>query len=84
MLKVTSQDFQRNTGQYQDQALKESVMITRYGREHLVLIGAAEYKALRKRARIVLGVEDLSEKDIEMISSASMSSEHDYLNDELK
>lgn len=83
MLKVTSQEFQRNTGLYQDQALKESITITRYGRDRLVLMDAEEYNQLRKRARIVLGVDALSADDIQHIESATMSEEHNHLNAEI-
>ena len=40
---VTAGDFQRNSGQYQDRALVEPVIITRNGRERTVLISADEY-----------------------------------------
>lgn len=83
MLKVTSKEFQRNTGLYQDQALKESVMITRYGRERLVLMDVEEYEQLRKRARIVLGINELSADDIKHIESSSMSTKHNHLNTEI-
>jgi hypothetical protein len=83
MLKVTSKDFQRNTGYYQDQALKEGVAITRYGRDHLVIIKAEEYYALRQRARTAMAVEEMSEADIQQLQDTHMSPEHDHLNTEL-
>lgn len=83
MLKITSQEFQRNTGLYQDQALKESVMITHYGRERLVLMDVREYKRLRKRARVVLAVEALSDDEIQHIELTTMAEKHNHLNTEI-
>jgi hypothetical protein len=83
MLKVTSKDFQRNTGYYQDQALKEGVAITRYGRDHLVIIKAEEYYALRQRARMAMTVGEMSEADIQQLQDTHMAREHDHLNTEL-
>lgn len=40
---VTSADFQRNIGLYQDEALKKPVAITKNGRPRTVLISAEEY-----------------------------------------
>jgi PHD/YefM family antitoxin component YafN of YafNO toxin-antitoxin module len=84
MLKVTSKDFQRNPGYYQDQALKEAVTITRYGRDRLVVVNAEEYHALRKRARLVLAAGEMPESDIHLLEQTSMTSEHEPLNDELE
>jgi prevent-host-death family protein len=84
VLKVTSKDFQRNPGYYQDQALKEAVTITRYGRDRLVVVSAEEYYALRKRARLVLAAGEMPESDIHLLKQTSMSSEHEPLNDELE
>ncbi len=48
---VTSADFQRNIGLYQDEALKRPVAITKNGRPRTVLISAEEYERLRQRDR---------------------------------
>ncbi len=83
MLKVTSHEFQRRPGYYQDQAIKEKVTITHYGRDRLVIMDAEEYNELRKRARIVLSVDELSNSEINHIESTTMSEEHDHLNAEI-
>lgn len=80
MIKVTSKEFQRNFGEYQQKALKETVIITHYGRDRLVLLDAAEYANLRKRARIALSTSKLSKEDIQLISKSEMSPEHNHLN----
>jgi prevent-host-death family protein len=67
---VPSADFQRNIGHYQDRALVEPVMVTRNGRERLVLLSAEEFKRLKRRDRQVLGLEDFTEADLEAIRKA--------------
>jgi len=81
---VTSRDFQRNLGHYQDEALKEPVAITHHGRRRLVLISADEYQQLVKRARTALPVSGLPEHDIEMIRKTTVSDEHNHLDAELE
>ena len=48
---VTSADFQRNIGLYQDEALRKPVTITKNGRPRTVLISAEEYERLKRRDR---------------------------------
>jgi prevent-host-death family protein len=47
---VSSAEFQRNLGLYQDKALAEPVTITKNGRERLVLLSVDEYHRLRSEA----------------------------------
>lgn len=47
---VSSAEFQRNLGLYQDKALAEPVTITKNGRERLVLLSVNEYHRLKTRA----------------------------------
>jgi len=83
ILKVTSHKFQQNTDYYQELALKESITITQNDRVDLVLMNAEEYRQLRKRARIVLGVRELSDEDIKHIETNSMHEKHNHLNSEI-
>lgn len=50
MQTVTSREFQRHLGRYQDEALKEPVAITHHGRQRLVLVSVEEYQRLVERA----------------------------------
>lgn len=52
-MKVTAGDIGKNFGQFADKALVEPVTITKYGREHLVLLSAEEYARLKRRDRRV-------------------------------
>jgi prevent-host-death family protein len=47
---VSSAEFQRNLGLYQDKALAEPVTITKNGRERLVLLSVDEYHRLKDQA----------------------------------
>lgn len=70
MLTVSSAEFQRNFGRYQDAALTEPVAVTRNGRERLVVLSAEEYRRLKRRDREVLGLEDFTEADLQAIRAA--------------
>lgn len=54
VMKVAAADVGKNFGQFADKALVEPVTITKYGREHLVLLSAQEYARLKRRDRRVL------------------------------
>ena len=75
MQRVTSRDFQRNFGRFQDEALRAPLSITRNGRERLVLLSVEEYARLKRRDREALFVEELSETDIEAIRRAEPSAD---------
>lgn len=81
---TTSADFQRKIGHYQDIALVEPVMVTRNGRERVVLLSANEYKRLKRRDREVLGPEDFTEADLEAIAAAEVPAEYAHLDAELE
>lgn len=84
MSKITSAEFQRNVGRYQDKALSEPVTITKNGRERLVLLSVEEYQRLKRRDRRVFRTEDLPDEWIEAIEKAEVPSEYAYLDEELK
>lgn len=84
MITVSSAEFQRNFGVYQDKALTEPVAITRNGRERMVMVSVEEYRRLKRRAREVLAVGELSDADLEAIGRAEVSSRHSHLDNELK
>ena len=83
MQRVTSREFQRNFGRFQDEALRSPLSITRNGRERLVLLSADEYERLKRRDRQALAVEDLSGAEIEAIREAEPPAEAARYDDEL-
>ena len=69
MLKVSSAEFQRNIGRYQDLALTQAIAVTRNGRERTVMISTEEYNRLKRRDRRVLTANDYSDEDIVRIEA---------------
>jgi prevent-host-death family protein len=67
MVKVTSVEFQKNFGRYQDAAMTGPVTVTRNGRERVVMISVEEYRRLKRRDRQVLGIEEFTDADIAAI-----------------
>ncbi len=84
MITVSSAEFQRKFGTYQDKALTEPVAITRNGQEWLVVVSADEYRRLKRRAREVLPVDALSDADLQAIARTEMAPRHRRLDRELK
>jgi len=74
-LSVTSAEFQKAFGRYREVAQREPVTITNHGRDSLVLLSADEYHRLKRRDRVALRVEDLSEEDIHAILTAEIPPE---------
>ncbi len=72
---VSSADFQRKIGHYQDRALVEPVMVTRNGRERLVLMSADEFRRLKRRDRQVMTLDDFTGEDLEAIRKAEPPAE---------
>jgi prevent-host-death family protein len=70
MIKVSSADFQRNIGKYQDLAMTQPVAVTRNGRERTVMISTEEYNRLKRRDREVLGLDDFTEEDLAAIAAS--------------
>ena len=83
MQKVTSREFQRNFGRFQDEALKSPLSITRNGRDRLVLLSVGEYERLKRRDRQAIAVEDLSNAEIEAIRRAEPPAEAAQFDHEL-
>jgi len=83
MIRVSSTEFGKEVGRYQDAALSQPVVVTRNGRDRTVMISADEYRRLKKRDREVLGIEDFSDADIETVRRTEPSSASEIFNDEL-
>lgn len=83
MSRVSSTEFVRTPGLYQDEAQREPVIIMKHNREHAVIVSAAEYKRLKRRDRLVVRAGDLSEADIAAIRAATPPDEAAAFNDEI-
>jgi prevent-host-death family protein len=80
MPKVSSTDLSNRLGQYQDEALKRPIIITKNNRDRLVMMSIEEYRRLKQLDRKALFVEELTDADLEAISRAEVSNEYDHLN----
>lgn len=84
MIRVSSTEFGKEVGRYQDVALSQPVIVTRNGRDRTVMISAEEYRQLKLRDREVLGIEDFTEADAEAVRQAQPSTAAAAFDDELK
>ncbi|HJU15196.1 MAG TPA: type II toxin-antitoxin system Phd/YefM family antitoxin [Stellaceae bacterium] len=84
MITISSAEFQRNFGRYQDEALKHPVAITRNGRERLVVLSSEEYRRLKRRAREVLQAGDFTDAELAAIAETEMDPRHRPLDRELE
>ncbi|MBS0276336.1 MAG: type II toxin-antitoxin system prevent-host-death family antitoxin [Proteobacteria bacterium] len=84
MSQTTAQQFQRKFGEYQHQARREPVEITRHGRRELVLMSAERYDWLLAASRRSHAVEDLPETIVEAVRKSKMDKRHTSLNKLLK
>jgi len=80
---ISAGDFQRQLGHYQDRALVEPVLITRNGRERLVMLAVEEYRRLKRRDRQVLTVDDFTDEDIAALEKTRAPAEAAAFNHEV-
>jgi len=84
MAKTTAVEFQRNFGEFQHQAQREPVEITRHGRRELVLMSADHYDWLVAAARRIHRTVDAPPVVIDAVRRAEMDAEHAHLDDLMK
>jgi prevent-host-death family protein len=84
MITVTAAEFQRYFGRYQDEALTQPVVITRNGRERVVMISVDEYRRLKRRDRQVLRAGELSDADLTALEDTRAPEASKAFDDELK
>jgi PHD/YefM family antitoxin component YafN of YafNO toxin-antitoxin module len=84
MIRVSSTDFGKEVGRYQDLALSQPVVVTRNGRDRTVMISADEYARLKRRDRQVFATADLPEKLVEAVRNTEMDDRHKHLDSLVK
>ncbi|MBS0275427.1 MAG: type II toxin-antitoxin system prevent-host-death family antitoxin [Proteobacteria bacterium] len=72
MSQTTAQQFQRKFGEYQHQARREPVEITRHGRRELVLMSVERYDWLMAASRRSHAVEELPETIVDAVRKSKM------------
>ena len=83
-MKISTADFIKNYGTLADKALTEPVIITKNGRDRLVILSADEYARLKRRDRRVVRLEEFSDDEMALIAQAEVSAEYAHLDTELK
>ena len=81
MPSVTSKEFQKHVGRYQDLALQRPVTITKHGRDHVVMLSANLYERLRQLERQALLAEELPDETINAIERAEVPAGHEHLDE---
>ena len=84
MITVSSAEFQRHFGRYQDEALTQPVAITRNGRERVIMLSVDEYRRLKRRSREALPVGALSDAELGAIAGTEMAPHHRHLDHEVE
>ena len=84
MAQTTAVEFQRKFGEFQHQAQREPVEITRHGRRELVLMSADHYDWLVAAARRTHRTVDAAAVVLDAVRRADMDPEHAGLDDLLR
>ena len=84
MARTTALEFQRNFGEFQHQAQREPVEITRHGRREFVLMSAEHYDWLTTAAKRVHRTVDTATVVIDAVERAEMDPEHAALDELLR
>jgi prevent-host-death family protein len=84
MARATALEFQRKFGEFQHQAQREPVEITRHGRRELVLMSADHYDWLVAAARRTARTADAAAVVVDAVRRAEMDPKYRVLDDLLK
>ena len=84
MVQISALEFQRKFGEFQHQAQREPVEITRHGRRELVLMSAEHFDWLTAAARRTTRTADAAQVVIDPVERAEMDPEHAALDELLK
>jgi prevent-host-death family protein len=82
--RVTATEFQQAFGALSDKARHEPVIITKHGRDSLVIVAAEEWERLKRRDRRVGLAADLPKEWVEAVRKARVPGEHAILDTKLK
>jgi len=82
--KISAAEFQNNFGRYADAAKQAPVVVTRYGRDELVVLSAAEYERMRASFRRVVVLDEMTADEaaelFQALANAPASPEAQALN----
>lgn len=81
---VSALDFQRKFGEFQHQAQREPVEITRHGRREFIMMSAEHYDWLKAAAQRTHRTADITDVVLAAVERSEMDQEHASLDDLLK
>jgi prevent-host-death family protein len=81
--KVSASESQQAFGMLSEKARHQPVIITKHGRDSLVVMAAEEWERLKRRDRRVGLTTELPEEWIEAVRDAKVPEEFAHLDDEL-
>ena len=84
MVRVSSTEFGKEVGRYQDLALKDAVVVTRNGRDRTVMISVEEYQRLKRLERHVFAAGELPNELVRAVAESSMDPRHQHLDELVK
>jgi PHD/YefM family antitoxin component YafN of YafNO toxin-antitoxin module len=82
-MRVSTAEFIKNYGTLADKALMEPVIITKNGRDRLVMVSAEEFERLKRRDRRVVRIADWTEEELALMSKGIEQMEEDGHDTEL-
>ena len=82
--RVTASEFRHDFGALTDKARREPVVITKRGRDSIVVMSAEEWNRLKQRDRRVGSTAELSKEWLEPVRRSKVPDEFANLDDELK
>jgi len=82
--KVSASEFQQAFGMLSDRARHEPIVITKHGRDSLVVMSAEEWARLKRRDRQVGLTTELTDEWLEAVRHAKVPDEFAHLDAELK
>jgi prevent-host-death family protein len=82
--KVSASEFQQAFGSLSDKARHEPVVITKHGKDSLVVMSAEEWQRLKRRDRQVGLTSELSDEWVEAVRNAKVPDEFAHLDADLK
>ncbi|MBY0566046.1 MAG: type II toxin-antitoxin system Phd/YefM family antitoxin [Hyphomonadaceae bacterium] len=68
--KISAAEFQNNFGRYTDAAKRAPVVVTRYGRDELVVLSATEYERMRASFRRVVVLNETTSDEAAQLFQA--------------
>ena len=78
---VSALDFQRKFGEFQHQAQREPVEITRHGRREFIMMSAEHYDWLKAAAQRTHRTADITDVVLAAVERSEMDQEHASLDD---